>query len=229
MANGPVDCAVGVGDAVDQVLHAAATSTMPANRAASGPALLENMPDLPPPRSNVDSDGRSIFRQSPPPWPIARAMRRACSRYALSNSARDRSSPTTEARLITGGTSPRFTRSSATRTLIELTMATAAMVDPGPTGVSNPSIIDKASAGGVHKSTTRSASSSRRPPADGSGSPDIDWATDVTAITRRPRFLAPRAISIGTAVSPLAEKTIIRSCGPNAKLDRITSARPGTR
>ena len=40
---------------------------------------------------------------------------------------------------------------------------------------------------------------------------------------------APRAISTGTAVRPLAEKIIITSCGPNVKLDRMTSASPGVR
>ena len=48
-------------------------------------------------------------------------------------------------------------------------------------------------------------------------------------MTRRPRRRAPRAISTGTAVSPPAEKTIITSCGPNVKFDRMTSARPGVR
>ena len=48
-------------------------------------------------------------------------------------------------------------------------------------------------------------------------------------MTRTPRRRAPRAISTGTAVVPPAENTIITSCGPNAKLARITSARPGVR
>ncbi len=48
-------------------------------------------------------------------------------------------------------------------------------------------------------------------------------------MTRMPRRRAPRAISTGTADRPLAEKTIITSLGPNAKFDRMTSARPGTR
>ena len=57
----------------------------------------------------------------------------------------------------------------------------------------------------------------------------MDCSIGVTAITRRPRRRAPRAISTGTADRPLAEKTIITSLGPNWKLDRIISARPGTR
>ena len=57
----------------------------------------------------------------------------------------------------------------------------------------------------------------------------MDCATDVTAMTRIPRAFAPRAISTGTAVRPLAEKTIMTSSGPKRKLDRITSARPGVR
>ena len=81
----------------------------------------------------------------------------------------------------------------------------------------------------VELSMTRSASSRRRDPAAGSGGADIDWATDVTAMTRSPRALAPRAISTGTAVVPLAEKIIITSWGPNRKFDRIVSARPGIR
>ncbi len=76
---------------------------------------------------------------------------------------------------------------------------------------------------------TRSASSSSREPTSGPGSADIDWATEVTAMTRRPRARAPRAISTGTAVSPLAEKIIITSRGPKVKLDRMISARPGIR
>ena len=66
---------------------------------------------------------------------------------------------------------------------------------------------------------TRSASSSSRLPAAASGSADIDWATDVTAMTRMPRARAPRAISTGTAVRPLAEKTIITSFGAEAEVD----------
>ncbi len=81
----------------------------------------------------------------------------------------------------------------------------------------------------MHVSSTRSASSISRAPAAGSGSPDIDWATEVTAITRSPRARAPRAISTGTAVRPLAENTIMTSLGPKWKLDRTTSARPGIR
>ena len=63
----------------------------------------------------------------------------------------------------------------------------------------------------------------------GSGSPDIDWATEVTAMTRRPRRRPPLAISTGTAESPLAEKTMRTSRGSNVKFERITSARPGVR
>ena len=48
-------------------------------------------------------------------------------------------------------------------------------------------------------------------------------------MTRSPRCRAPRAISTGTAVVPPAEKTIRTSFGPNAKLSRMTSARPGVR
>ena len=48
-------------------------------------------------------------------------------------------------------------------------------------------------------------------------------------MTRRPRRLAPRAISTGTAVRPEAEKIIITSDGPNVKFERMTSASPGTR
>ncbi len=69
----------------------------------------------------------------------------------------------------------------------------------------------RASACGVHRSMTRSASSRSRLPTTGSTSLDSDWATDVTAMTRRPRERAPRAISTGTAVVPPAEKTIITS------------------
>ncbi len=76
---------------------------------------------------------------------------------------------------------------------------------------------------------TRSASSRRRAPTRGSGSPVIDISTDVTAITRTPRRRAPRAISTGTAERPPAENTIRTSWGPNVKLPRITSARPGVR
>ena len=90
-------------------------------------------------------------------------------------------------------------------------------------------MVTIASALGVHTSRTRSATSRRRCPGAGSGSADIDCATDVTAITRIPRAFAPRAISTGTAVRPPAENTIITSCGPKWKFERMTSARPGTR
>src|SRR6266576_3211068 len=112
---------------------------------------------------------------------------------------------------------------------MELAMATAAIVEPGPTGVSSPSIVQSASAAGVHRSMTRSTSSRRRLPTAASMSDDIDCATDVTAITRSPRRRAPRAISTGTAVVPPAEKTTMTSEGPKRKLDRMTSARPGIR
>ena len=57
----------------------------------------------------------------------------------------------------------------------------------------------------------------------------MDCAIDVTAMTRIPRAFAPRAISTGTAVRPLAENTIMTSSGPNRKFERMTSARPGVR
>jgi len=115
------------------------------------------------------------------------------------------------------------------RTLSEFTIATAATVEPGPTGVSRPSTTFSASASGVHRSMTRSASSRRRVPVIAFGAADIDWATDVTATTRSPRCLAPRAISTGTAVTPLAENTIITSRAPKWKFDRIVPASPGVR
>ena len=90
-------------------------------------------------------------------------------------------------------------------------------------------MVTSASACGVQTSSTRSATSRSRAPAAASGSADIDWATDVTAITRRPRAFAPRAISTGSADRPLAENTIITSRGPNVKFERITSASPGIR
>ena len=85
-------------------------------------------------------------------------------------------------------------------------------------GVSRPSISIIASACGVHRSMTRSASSSSRLPTSGFGSSDIDCATDVTAITRSPRRRAPRAISTGTADRPPAEKTIITSRRPEGEV-----------
>ena len=45
----------------------------------------------------------------------------------------------------------------------------------------------------------------------------------------QPRAFAPIAISIGTAVTPPALKTIITSGGPSSKLARIVSASPSTR
>ncbi len=48
-------------------------------------------------------------------------------------------------------------------------------------------------------------------------------------MTLRPRARPPRAISIGTADSPLAEKMMRTSCSPNVKLLRMTSASPGVR
>ena len=64
---------------------------------------------------------------------------------------------------------PCSARSWAVRTLMLLTTATAASVEPGPTGVSTPSMATSASAWGVHRSMTRSASSARRSWRDGSG------------------------------------------------------------
>ena len=57
-----------------------------------------------------------------------------------------------------------------------------------------------------------------RLPTTGSGSLRCDWVTPVTATTLRPRRRAPRAISTGTAVSPLALKTIITSSWPEAEV-----------
>ena len=76
---------------------------------------------------------------------------------------------------------------------------------------------------------TTSAWSSSRVPEECFASPARDWATDVTAITGRPRRRAPIAISIGLALSPLALNTIIASGGRSRKLDRMTSASPSTR
>ena len=135
--------------------------------------------------------------------------------------------PTTDARVMTGGSAPRSTSSCAVRTLMELTIATAAIVEPGPTGVSSPSIATSASACGVHRSITRSASSSRRLPTSGLGSSAIDCSTEVTAITRRPRCRAPRAISTGTAESPLAEKTIITSRRAEREVGQDHLGQPG--
>src|SRR5664279_4819546 len=112
---------------------------------------------------------------------------------------------------------------------MELTIATADTDEPGPTGDSRPATWTIASGWGVHRSMTRSASSSSRLPTMGSTSADIDCWTEVTAITRIPRLREPRANSTGTAVVPPAEKTIITSCGPKPNSLRITSARPGTR
>ena len=47
---------------------------------------------------------------------------------------------------MTGGIEPRSVRSSAVRTLMELTMAIAVTVEPGPTGVSSPWMVMSASA-----------------------------------------------------------------------------------
>src|SRR4026208_2472284 len=71
-------------------------------------------------------------------------------------------------------------------------MATAAMVDPGPTGVSRLSIIDKASAEGVHRSMARSASSRRGAPGAVGGAAGSCRAAP--APTGRPAAVwAPRA------------------------------------
>ena len=122
-------------------------------------------------------------------------------------------------RVMTGGMAPRSTSSSAVRTLMELTMATAVIVEPGPTGVSRPSMVMSASAWRGAQvddevGLVEEAAADRRVEARS----DIDCATEVTAMTRSPRRRAPRAISTGTAVVPPAEKTISTSCGPNAKL-----------
>ena len=79
-------------------------------------------------------------------------------------------------------------------------------------------MVTRASACGVQTSITRSATSRSRAPAAGSGSADMDCATDVTAMTRIPRAFAPRAISTGTAVRPLAENTIMTSSRPEPEI-----------
>ena len=48
-------------------------------------------------------------------------------------------------------------------------------------------------------------------------------------MTASPRRRAPRAISIGTALRPLALNTIITSGGRRSKLARMVSASPSTR
>ncbi len=114
--------------------------------------------------------------------------------------------------------------------MIASAIATDASVEPGPTGVSGkPSSRQSASPTGVQRSITISASSMSRAPTSGSASPAFDCAIDVTAITGRPLFRAPRANSTTTAPRPLAENTITESFGANRKLARMTSARPGTR
>jgi hypothetical protein len=112
--------------------------------------------------------------------------------------------------------------------LISFAIATAAIVEPGPTGVSSPSIRTRASPSGVHRSMTTSAWSSRRVADEWVGEPPSECSTEVTAITGSPRRRAPCAISIGTADSPPTLKTIIVSGGRRSKLARIVSASPST-
>ena len=57
----------------------------------------------------------------------------------------------------TGGSAPRSSSSSAVCTLTSLTSATAAIVEPGPIGVSSPSSSTSASPTGVQRSSTTSA------------------------------------------------------------------------
>src|ERR1035437_1189690 len=194
-ADGAADDAAVEGWAVAPLEHVAATTTTVVSAAmartipecfmrtrflhwAADDSILYCRPEL------DDADTRDSSLDHPPPCrSIARASRRACSRYAPSNRALDRTAPTTLARVMTGGIAPRATRSSAVRTLIALTMATAPMVDPGPMGVSREPMVTIASAGGEQMSRTRSATSSSRAPAAGSGSAGIGWATGVTAVT----------------------------------------------
>ncbi len=102
---------------------------------------------------------------------------------------------------MAGGIAPRSARSWAVRTLMELTMATAVIVEPGPIGVSTPSMSTSASACGVHRSMTRSASSSSRLPDDRIGFARRRLGDRRDRDDAQPARRAPRAISTGTAVS----------------------------
>ena len=89
--------------------------------------------------------------------------------------------------------------------------------EPGATGVASPSRCTSASPGGVQRSRRTSAWSSRRVPLEWLGGSASDSATEVTTITGSPRSRAPIAISIGTAVRPLALNTRKASGGPSVE------------
>jgi hypothetical protein len=76
---------------------------------------------------------------------------------------------------------------------------------------------------------TTSAWSTSRVPEECRDSLPSDWAREVTATTVMPRLWAPWAISMGTALTPLALNTISTSRGSKWKLARICSASPSTR
>ena len=131
---------------------------------------------------------------------------------------------------MVGGNAPRSARSWAVRTLMLLATATAASVEPGPTGVSTPSMATSASACGVHRSMTRSASSARRSPDGG--------------VRIRRRRLRERGYSDDAqSASPCATRHLDRDRGRrrpprtrssrravrNRKFERMTSASPDIR
>ena len=89
---------------------------------------------------------------------------------------------------MTGGSVPEACSAIAVLTLSSLASATAAMVEPGPTGVSSPAIATSASPGGVQRSSTTSAWSSRRVPDE---CPDLLWRDASTAREHLSRSLTP--------------------------------------
>ena len=102
---------------------------------------------------------------------------------------------------MTGGIAPRSTSSRAVRTLMELTMAMAVIVEPGPDR--RVEAVDGDEGVGVRGAQVDHEVGlvQSRLPTPPSGASDVDCATEVTATTRNPRRRAPRAISTGTADS----------------------------
>ncbi len=149
---------------------------------------------------SIRSIGLTSYAGSPPPHPSPGRSHGRSAAHALDRPhrtvSRERSAPTTDARVRTGGRAPRSRRSSAVRTLMQLTMATAPMVEPGPTGVSRPSIAHQR-VGWRRAEVDDEVGLVEQPRSDdrvGLARTSIG-RREVTAMTRMPRRRAPRAPS----------------------------------
>ena len=121
--------------------------------------------------------------------------------------------PTRAGAVSTVGGLPASVSSAATSTLMALMSMHPPMVEPGPTGVSNPGTSIIASPTGAPVSSTMSAKScSLRPSRRWLRLASL-WAFEMMATTFTPRRLNSSAISMGTRLQPDEEATNAVSLG----------------